>query len=53
MKRPVSRWPLLRGGSWHFNPDNCRSAYRSGNNTLYRFNNAGFRIVKEGNEKTN
>ncbi|MFN7909952.1 MAG: formylglycine-generating enzyme family protein, partial [Microcystis sp.] len=37
---------VLRGGSWHFNPTFCRSAYR---NDYYRrdnnISNVGFRVV--------
>jgi formylglycine-generating enzyme required for sulfatase activity len=31
----------LRGGSWCYNPDNCRSAYRNNSN----YNGLGFRVV--------
>ncbi|MBW4684132.1 MAG: formylglycine-generating enzyme family protein [Komarekiella atlantica HA4396-MV6] len=36
---------LLRGGSWNYNPWNCRSADRYGNATVTRFLNIGFRVV--------
>ena len=36
---------ILRGGSWDFNPRNCRSAYRSLNGPGYDFNAFGFRVV--------
>ena len=36
---------LLRGGSWCFNPDNCRSAFRVDLNRRGNFNSLGFRVV--------
>ncbi|WP_017714132.1 formylglycine-generating enzyme family protein [Prochlorothrix hollandica] len=37
---------LLRGGSWDYNPGNCRSAFRSYYDPGVRFNlNNGFRVV--------
>ncbi|MFB2834737.1 caspase, EACC1-associated type [Floridanema evergladense] len=36
---------LLRGGSWYFNPDYCRSACRSNNLADYDYYVIGFRIV--------
>jgi formylglycine-generating enzyme required for sulfatase activity len=39
---------VLRGGSWGDNPQNCRSAYRSGNgNPDIQGSNIGFRVVCE------
>ena len=35
---------VLRGGSWHNNPENCRSAYRNWNGPGYRISNFGFRL---------
>ena len=35
----------LRGGSWHGNPWNCRSAYRNLNRPAERLNLIGFRVV--------
>jgi formylglycine-generating enzyme required for sulfatase activity len=35
---------LLRGGSWHSLPRNCRSAFRSKNHPGDRGNNIGFRV---------
>jgi len=35
----------LRGGSWHFYPRDCRSAYRGRINADNRFNNIGFRLA--------
>jgi formylglycine-generating enzyme required for sulfatase activity len=35
----------LRGGSWIFNPNRCRSAYRSKNDADYHNNYVGFRVV--------
>jgi formylglycine-generating enzyme required for sulfatase activity len=43
---------LLRGGSWFYNPDYCRSAYR-GSNYLDDINhNIGFRVVCSGAART-
>ncbi|MGD1913172.1 MAG: formylglycine-generating enzyme family protein [Rivularia sp. (in: cyanobacteria)] len=36
---------LLRGGSWVTLPRRCRSASRSGNDHVLRFNDVGFRVV--------
>jgi formylglycine-generating enzyme required for sulfatase activity len=37
---------VLRGGSWGFDPDVCRSAFRgNGNSREDRFNDDGFRVV--------
>ena len=36
---------LLRGGSWYYNPQNCRSAYRDGYVAINRDNVIGFRVV--------
>jgi formylglycine-generating enzyme required for sulfatase activity len=35
---------LLRGGSWYFLPEDCRSAYRNRNLPGFRANNIGFRV---------
>jgi formylglycine-generating enzyme required for sulfatase activity len=35
---------IIRGGSWDFNPRNCRSAYRSDDISGLRFNYIGFRV---------
>ena len=35
---------VLRGGSWGFNPENCRSAYRNWNVPGTRYNGIGFRL---------
>jgi formylglycine-generating enzyme required for sulfatase activity len=35
---------LLRGGSWHYNPANCRSAYRDVIRPVNRDDNIGFRV---------
>jgi formylglycine-generating enzyme required for sulfatase activity len=35
---------LLRGGSWHYHPANCRSAYRSFTPSNTRNANIGFRV---------
>ncbi|KYC35634.1 hypothetical protein WA1_07400 [Scytonema hofmannii PCC 7110] len=39
---------MLRGGSWIYNPRNCRSAFRSDGHPDYRYDNAGFRVVLSG-----
>jgi eukaryotic-like serine/threonine-protein kinase len=36
--------PVLRGGSWYFNPRNCRSAYRFNSFPDYQNYNYGFRV---------
>ena len=36
---------VLRGGSWYFNPEFCRSAFRYFNHPENRNNNIGFRVV--------
>jgi formylglycine-generating enzyme required for sulfatase activity len=37
---------VLRGGSWLFNPDNCRAASRGGGSAGFRgFSGGGFRVV--------
>ena len=36
---------LLRGGAWHSNPQNCRSASRNSNAPGYRYDDFGFRVV--------
>jgi formylglycine-generating enzyme required for sulfatase activity len=36
---------VLRGGSWFFDPWNCRSAYRRGSSVADRYNDFGFRVV--------
>jgi formylglycine-generating enzyme required for sulfatase activity len=35
---------LLRGGSWYYNPGDCRSACRYGRHQGYRDFNVGFRV---------
>jgi formylglycine-generating enzyme required for sulfatase activity/uncharacterized caspase-like protein len=42
---------LLRGGSWDYNPDYCRSAYRH-DNYLDGHYNFGFRVVCSGAART-
>jgi formylglycine-generating enzyme required for sulfatase activity len=36
---------VLRGGSWDFNPNVCRSAFRSFNTRAFRSNSFGFRVI--------
>ena len=36
---------VLRGGSWHYDADFCRTALRSGSNPDYRSDHFGFRLV--------
>jgi formylglycine-generating enzyme required for sulfatase activity len=43
---------LLRGGSWHNNPDYCRSAYRLNLNLVSRYTSIGFRVVCSGAART-
>jgi formylglycine-generating enzyme required for sulfatase activity len=43
--RPMSDW-FLRGGSWLASPQNCRSAFRSGEDLpIMQYCMAGFRVV--------
>jgi formylglycine-generating enzyme required for sulfatase activity/uncharacterized caspase-like protein len=42
---------LLRGGSWHYDPDGCRSASRV-SNTLDNDHGIGFRVVCSGAART-
>ena len=42
---------LLRGGSWHYHPANCRSAYRY-NYDLDNSDFIGFRVVCSGAART-
>ncbi len=37
---------VLRGGSWIYSAEDCRSAYRSRFRPYYRFNSIGFRLVR-------
>jgi formylglycine-generating enzyme required for sulfatase activity len=43
---------LLRGGSWYFNPGNCRSAYRHYSNLDHNNIRIGFRVVCSGAART-
>ena len=44
---------LLRGGSWYYNPENCRSAYRYNLNLAYHYDgHIGFRVVCSGAART-
>jgi formylglycine-generating enzyme required for sulfatase activity len=47
-----SNTKLLRGGSWYYNPVNCRSAYRLGNDLVDYYNGIGFRVVCSGAART-
>ncbi|MGL6341584.1 MAG: caspase, EACC1-associated type [Waterburya sp.] len=40
-----SNFKVIRGGSWNFNPDICRSAYRNDNNRDFRYSYFGFRVM--------
>jgi formylglycine-generating enzyme required for sulfatase activity/uncharacterized caspase-like protein len=40
-----NQFKLLRGGSWYFKPEICRSAFRNGNTRDNRDNDIGFRLV--------
>ncbi len=40
-----TRYRALRGGSWYFNSNNCRSAYRARGTPDYRSAAVGFRVV--------
>jgi hypothetical protein len=37
---------VIRGGSWNNQAENCRSAYRNGNEPENRNNNLGFRVAR-------
>ena len=43
---------LLRGGSWYYTPENCRSAFRHYINLDYNYYNIGFRVVCSGAART-
>ncbi|MEY3403142.1 MAG: Serine/threonine-protein kinase [Cyanobacteriota bacterium] len=43
---------LLRGGSWFYNPENCRSAYRCYNYLVNGNVAMGFRVVCSGAART-
>ncbi|MEZ4964575.1 MAG: SUMF1/EgtB/PvdO family nonheme iron enzyme [Saprospiraceae bacterium] len=36
---------VVRGGSWNFDPEDCRVANRRGDDPVFRYNNVGFRLV--------
>jgi formylglycine-generating enzyme required for sulfatase activity len=36
---------VSRGGYWHFDASDCRSAYRSFFDRSYRYDGSGFRVV--------
>ena len=44
-EKPKEELRILRGGSWVFNPRDCRSARRNFFDPSYRFNSFGFRVV--------
>ncbi|QEI43802.1 Serine/threonine-protein kinase pkn1 [Dolichospermum sp. UHCC 0315A] len=43
---------MLRGGSWDYDPEDCRSAYRNDLNLDSFHNNIGFRVVCSGAART-
>ncbi len=45
MKKGRNHKPVLRGGSWNNNDNNCRVANRNNNNPDNRNNNNGLRIL--------
>jgi len=47
-----SDYKLLRGGSWSYDPEYCRSAYRLDLNLDYSSNDIGFRVVCSGAART-
>ncbi|MDB9450546.1 bifunctional serine/threonine-protein kinase/formylglycine-generating enzyme family protein [Dolichospermum circinale] len=49
---PSRSGKMLRGGSCDYNPDYCRSAYRSYNNLDFNDLNIGFRVVCSGAART-
>ncbi len=40
---------VVRGGSWEYNSERCRSAYRAGEKAGIRFSGIGFRVVSSQN----
>ena len=48
----LSNIKLLRGGSWVYNPGNCRSAYRYGSYLADNDDLIGFRVVCSGAART-
>ena len=47
-----SQYKLLRGGSWDYSPDVCRSAYRLNLNLAFYDTYIGFRVVCSGAART-
>jgi formylglycine-generating enzyme required for sulfatase activity/tRNA A-37 threonylcarbamoyl transferase component Bud32 len=47
-----SKRKLVRGGSWYYNPEDCRSAYRSYYTLDDSYYNIGFRVVCSGAART-
>ncbi|MDJ0717126.1 MAG: SUMF1/EgtB/PvdO family nonheme iron enzyme [Prochloraceae cyanobacterium] len=43
---------VIRGGSWSFNPDFCRSASRYGSTRGYRIHYIGFRVIRVASRTT-
>jgi len=41
----ADRFPVIRGGSWHSRPENCRSAWRESPKSETKRSSLGFRIV--------
>ncbi|MEO0627060.1 MAG: formylglycine-generating enzyme family protein [Bacteroidota bacterium] len=41
----ASQFRVVRGGSWHYNLEDCRSVYRFNRPSSYRFRAYGFRLV--------
>ncbi|MEH2157660.1 caspase, EACC1-associated type [Nostoc sp.] len=40
-----NQYQMLRGGSWSYNPEDCRSAYRNSVTRVFHYDYIGFRIV--------
>jgi formylglycine-generating enzyme required for sulfatase activity len=47
-----SKRKLVRGGSWYYYPEHCRSASRYDTNLDYYYNPVGFRVVCSGAART-
>jgi len=44
---PTGSFRVLRGGSWHNDPEFCRTANRHKNHPGYRYGDCGFRLVRD------
>ena len=50
--KDIANSRVLRGGSWHIVPRDCRSANRNGNGPAIRSSDVGFRVVLRPSART-